>query len=148
MLAAEEPGCGLTWVERGCVPRICRRTWCFWGLGHLGTTPQPEPLRVDPRAPTLLSGRENKILHLSLGKWVGGRSHEDSRQEQPPGLLESVQKQVDGGGKLKLGGSSQDRMFPVYCYSSLRAAPVFSEAAETLVGSPPSLWSAGFLEEA
>lgn len=39
---------------------------------------------------------------------------------------------------MKLGGSSQDRMFPVYYHSSLRAAPVLSEVAETLVGSPPS----------
>ena len=58
-------------------------------------------------------------------------------KEQPPGLLESVQKQVDRGGKLKLGGSSQDRMFPVYYYLALRAALVLHEVAETPVGSPP-----------
>ena len=46
------------------------------------------------------------------------------------------------GGKLKLGGCCQSKTFPVYCQLTLRAATALHGVARTLVGSPPSVWSA------
>lgn len=138
MLAAEEPGCICTGWS-GLCPQNLQEDLVLWGLG-LGTTPSPNLQCGTPGHQPCCLKREQNSPPL-FGNWVGGRSHEDSRQEQPPGLLESVQKQVDEGGKLELSGLSQDRMFPFYISPSLRAAPSFEWKRLKLWWEAHLLWS-------